>query len=257
MAEVTSYKPSSFSWTDYAANDTAAAIKFYSGLFGWEAETMKAESGDYTLMKLKGKSVAGLMEITPDMKAMNVPPCWTSYINVENADAAVAKAKENGGKAIFEAMDAMDAGRWGLVQDTDGAVFGVWEPKSHFGSAFKEEHGAICWFEHASINSEASVTFYQNVFGWTSKKENMGNMDYTTFMNDGEGIGGLYEITPEMKGVPPHWLPYFAINNIDIAIEYITSQGGKILMPKMHIENIGFFSVLQDPQGGAFGLVQG
>jgi hypothetical protein len=83
------------------------------------------------------------------------------------------------------------------------------------------------------------------------------NMLYTTFSLGDKMVAGLYDMTPDMVNIPSHWLPYFAIANIDDSLEKIANLKGNIILPKMFIEGVGHFAVVQDPQGGVFGLVQG
>ena len=153
-------------------------------------------------------------------------------------------------------MEVMDEGLSGMVQDPEGAVIGLWQPKTHHGIAYKNSPGTLCWVEHASRESEKSIAFFEKLFGWTSKTQDMGGMLYTTFSLAEEAVAGLYIMPPELAEVPPHWLPYFLTDNIDLLIEKSERLSGKILMPKMFIEGVGHFAVAQDPQGGVFGVLQ-
>ncbi|MCX6155675.1 MAG: VOC family protein [Candidatus Kapabacteria bacterium] len=258
MSEIHAHKPASFCWVDYMANDPDGAIKFYSDLFGWEARHDNSTGGPvYSIFHLKGKAVAASMEMPADMKALKVPSCWIVYVCSSKVEDDLNKARQNGALILHEADDIPTQGRWGLFQDPEGAVIGLWEPQKHIGSNFKDEHGSFCWFEHGSHSADNSMLFYSKVFGWSSKKEQMAGMDYTTILNGVDGIGGVYTFNENMQDVPPNWLVYFAINDIDAACEKIISFGGSVIMPKMHIEGVGAFGIFTDNQGGVFGLLQG
>jgi uncharacterized protein len=62
-------------------------------------------------------------------------------------------------------------------------------------------------------------------------------------------------MSEQMQSVPPHWLPYFKIDDIEKNVAKIKSKG-EILMPVTHAEGVGLFAVAQDPQGAAFGLLE-
>jgi len=47
------------------------------------------------------------------------------YFAVEDADAKLQKANELGAKTIVPAMDIPGTGRFAVVQDPQGAVFGI------------------------------------------------------------------------------------------------------------------------------------
>ena len=81
-------------------------------------------------------------------------------------------------------------------------------------------------------------------------------MPYTIFSNSGVDIGGMYGITPQMKGVPPHWLPYFNVNDCDGVTQKAVSMGGKIVMPPTDIPDTGRFAYLQDPYGAVFAVIK-
>src|SRR5258706_14774449 len=68
---------------------------------------------------------------------------WNTYIRVEPADDAAARVREAGGRVLSEPFDVFDAGRMGVFADPEGAVFCVWQPGSHRGSAAVNEHGAV------------------------------------------------------------------------------------------------------------------
>src|SRR5918992_5274514 len=122
MGKRESYVPGTFSWIDLATSDAAAAKAFYTALFGWETEDTDAGRGNvYTMCRLGGDAVAGIFEMP------GVPPSWTSYVTVEEADAAAARASELGGTGLNDAFDVLDAGRMAMLRDPQGAVFAVWE----------------------------------------------------------------------------------------------------------------------------------
>ena len=52
--------------------------------------------------------------------------------------------------------------------------------------------------------------------------------------------------------VPPHWLAYVAVSDVDAITTQAASLGGKVLVPAMDIPKVGRFSVLRDPTGAVF-----
>lgn len=251
------YKTGTFCWVDLATIGAEDAKKFYAGLFGWGMEDNPAGEGMvYTMLNLDDKPIGGLYEMGPQQKEQNMPPNWTSYIAVDNADDILARAAELGGTVLMPAGDVMDAGRMGLIQDPTGAVFAVWQPKQHTGAAIRNVPGAMCWNELATSDTEKAEKFYTALFGWTAKTDQMGHMTYTTFSLDDKMVAGMYKLLPEMEGIPPHWLPYFQLGDIEATVEKAKSMGGKMPIPVQFVEGVGHFTVLQDPQGAAFGVVQ-
>ena len=121
--------------------------------------------------------------------------------------------------------------------------------------------GRFCWSELATSDTKAALKFYSEFFEWTSETHSMGggHGDYTMLRLDGKDVGGLYELMPEQEsqGVPPHWLSYVAVEDVDQWAEKVTQFGGKIFCPPTDIPNIGRFAVAADPTGGTFAIFKG
>lgn len=258
MAEFTSHAPSTFSWIDLGTNDTKSAIEFYSELFGWKIiETSSSGNAmDYIIFTLNNKPVAAIYELMPEQKQANLPPYWGSYIEVENIEEVLQKAEQLGAKIINKATEVSNEGKFAVVSDPEGAVFCLWQSRDYKGSAYKYQHGSLCWNELGARNPSAHEHFYNNLFGWTSKTTIMGMGPYTVYSIGETATAGMYQMSEEMKEIPPHWLVYFEIENMDKAMEFITAKGGEILMPKLFIESVGYYAIARDPQGAVFGLVQ-
>ncbi len=254
------YEQGQFSWVELGTTDSAAAKKFYGGLFGWTFDDMPAGPGMvYTMCKLGNHRACALYEMGPEMRKQGVPPHWLSYVTVDDVDAITAKAKANGGKAMKEPFDVMDVGRMAIVTDPTGAHLAFWQPKKHIGAGIWGDPGAMVWNELFTTNVDAAGKFYAQTIGWKTVSVDMGPMGtYTLFTKDGKrenGRGGMMTIPPDMKGAPPNWLAYFATDDVDASTKKVTELGGKVLAPPMDIPgNIGRFSIVQDPQRAVFAL---
>lgn len=114
--------------------------------------------------------------------------------------------------------------------------------------------GRFVWHELHTSDRAKALKFYTQLFGWKTKDVTMGPGEpYSLCMlNDKDHAG----ITKSMAGpsVPPHWLPYIAVDDPDKAAAKVKELGGKVLNPPMDIPNVGRFAVVADPQGAAFAL---
>ena len=68
--------------------------------------------------------------------------------------------------------------------------------------------------------------------------------------------GGIIEIQPDWGPVPPHWIPYFVVEDVDDACERAGELGGKVVAPPMDVP-AGRFATLADPTGAMFAVLQG
>src|SRR5438309_2655853 len=146
MPTKTKYEHGQFSWVELGTTDSAAAKKFYGGLFGWTFEDMPAGPDMiYTMNKLGNHRTSALYKMGKDMQGM--PPHWLSYVTVDDVDATTAKAKQNGAKAMKEPFDVMDVGRMSVLTDPTGAHIALWQAKKHIGAGIVNEPGALTWNE--------------------------------------------------------------------------------------------------------------
>ena len=129
--------------SDLAARDVAAATEFYNGLFGWN--TFNDGETPYTIFQVGEAPVAGVMELSPEMGDM--PPVWSAYVNVVDADATVAKVTEAGGMVMQPPFEIPGGGRIAVIGDPSGAAICLFEGMADNGMKLMDENGAPCWFD--------------------------------------------------------------------------------------------------------------
>jgi uncharacterized protein len=206
------------------------------------------------MQRIDGKDVAAISPQPQMQRDAGAPPTWNSYVTVESADAAVEKAKELGGTVHAPAFDVMEAGRMGVIQGPEGAFFMVWEPKQNIGAGLVNVPGALCWNELATPDLDASQAFYSGLFGWEFEEFEGGPQRYFTIKNRGANNGGMRE---PQQGEPPHWLVYFAVEDIEAALARVEELGGTKWAGPIDIGMGAKIGIASDPQGAAFALFAG
>jgi hypothetical protein len=251
-----SHAPGTLSWTDLSTPDPAAAAAFYGALLGWEGEESPAgDAGTYWMMRQGGRDVAGMSAMREEQLASGAPPAWLSYVTVEDADAAAGRVAELGGTVMLPAFDVLDAGRMALLQDPQGAVFAVWEPKRHIGAGLVNDPGAMVLNQLTTSDPEAAAEFYAGLFGWEIRQAVTDPQPYWAIENGGTLNGGMMAL-PSGAPTPPHWLVYFTTTDLDAGAELIGREGGQVVVPAMPIQS-GRILVATDPAGAHFGLFEG
>jgi predicted enzyme related to lactoylglutathione lyase len=248
--EVESYEHGVPSWVDLGTPDPAKAGAFYSALFGWTVQPGPPESGGYAIAELRGRPVAG---IGPQQNPG--PPVWSTYVNVDDAAAVVAKATGAGGTVFVAPMEVMDVGTMAFFADPVGAVIGVWQPKLHKGAGIVNEPGTLTWNELMTTDTDAAAKFYAEVFGWGAVTHGEGASAYTEFQVGGRSIAGMMPKPAEMPAeVPPYWGVYFAVADTDATAAQVAQLGGTVMMPPRDIEP-GRFAIAVDPTGAMFSVI--
>jgi predicted enzyme related to lactoylglutathione lyase len=255
MTEINKPALNTFCWLELATSDPAAARKFYAALFGWELSDMPMPEGTYTMAKHGEHMVCGMQQLPEEAKKMGAPPHWLSYVAVESTDAAVAKAKELGGRLLAGPID-MGMGVMAVLQDPSDGVVAVWQSKQSMGTWLYQEPNSLCWNELATTNVDAAGKFYAGLFGWKPEAMKMPDMVYTVFKAGETQVGGMMPLPAQATGAPSMWTPYFSVKSTDGLVSQAEKLGAKVMMPATDIPNIGRFAVLSDPQGAAFAILQ-
>lgn len=117
-------EPGAVTWCELLTSDPAPAAKFFADVLGLKSETMDMGGSEYTLLKAgDGQNEStGLMAKTEMMG--NMPNVWAIDFEVADTDACVTAAKGLGATVLQEPTDIMP-GRFAMLQDPQGAVFGV------------------------------------------------------------------------------------------------------------------------------------
>ncbi len=117
-----------FSWSELITPNPAAVAPFYGAVFGWTAETVPMDSGEYTVFHVaegNENGIAGAM--APPMEGM--PAFWGVYFNVDDAATTVAAARELGAQIMMDATPMPGVGTLATIVDPQGAAFSIMCPE--------------------------------------------------------------------------------------------------------------------------------
>ena len=98
-------------------------------------------------------------------------------------------------------------------------------------------HGQFAWYDLMSPDAAASQKFYLPVTGW---KTETWKGDYTMWVGPHGPLGGIGPVTP--ADIPPHWLAYVNVDNVDTAAAKVTALGGKVMHGPEQIPDVGRFA---------------
>jgi predicted enzyme related to lactoylglutathione lyase len=255
MTVMERYAPGTFCWADLGTPDARGAKRFYTGLFGWQAEDRPVGSDAYyTMFSVGGRLVAALyqQDAQPDQAA---PPHWLSYVSVHAAGPTAHRARELGGTVVDEAFDVLDVGRMAVIRDPTGAVVALWEPRRHIGAGVVGEPGTPCWNELVTSDPDCAGAFYAALLGWRCESHPLGSSTYT-YCRRGESLAGGMRPFDDDGPVTPYWLLYFAVEDCEATAAKAASLGGRVRLPPTDGPRVGRFAVLQDPQGALFAVIR-
>ena len=254
MPTMTSYRPGVPSWVDVSSPNVDDTIRFYRAMFGWDVSPdMGPDAGGYRLFLLQGQPVAGVGPL------MEGHPSWSTYINVADLDAVLAKVAGLGGTVAVPAMDLPnESGRMAFASDPTGGFFGLHQAgANHFGAVIVNEPGAVTWNELNVRDVQAAKSFYERLLGWQITAMDPGEMEGYQLANVSErAVAGVMAMGVDFPSeVPTHWATYFAVADINDTVARCTNSGGTVIMAPFDTP-VGQMAVLQDPAGATFSVGQ-
>ncbi|MGH7624198.1 MAG: VOC family protein [Gemmatimonadaceae bacterium] len=241
-----------FVWYELTTPDVDAARKFYPPITGWGTQQFDQ---DYTMWTSGGAPIGGIFRLGPELRQQGIPPNWMPYVESHDVDETARLAASLDGTVVHEPADIPGTGRFAVLQDPQGAMFGVYRANgASQGWDGTPTLGRMSWHELMTTDWRKAFDFYRGLFGWEKMQEmdmGGGNM-YASFGKE-KMFGGMFTATADMAGMHPFWLCYVHVKNVDVAVAAATRGGGTLHRGPMEIPG-GVIAILGDPQGAGFAV---
>ena len=118
--------------------------------------------------------------------------------------------------------------------------------------------GSISWADLTVADADGLRDFYRAVAGWEPSPVDMGG--YTDYcMNlpgSGDPIAGVCHARGANVNLPPQWLVYINVSDLDQSIAACAEGGGTVVDGPRKMGNQGRFCVIRDPAGAFAALVE-
>ncbi|HKP63422.1 MAG TPA: VOC family protein [Polyangiales bacterium] len=223
-------------------HDLKGARAFYGPLFDWRFE---ARDDEYFYIKCGESMVAAMFKLPPP----DAPPHWLPYISVSTVEDGIAQATAAGCKQLVPAME-VDAGRFSIFMDPQGAVFCAWQGHGGELATASQAVGSFVWDQLNTPDPAASQAAYARMFDWKTQAF-PGMSELSTFVRGDQQLASLMQ---GPAGMPAHWLAYIRVENLSETREHAAAAGGKVMVEEIRVPQMGAFSVLQDPEGALFAV---
>ncbi len=116
--------------------------------------------------------------------------------------------------------------------------------------------GKIMWSDLTVPNAEEVRDFYQAVAGWTAQPVDIGDHDdYSMIAADGTPSAGVCYRLGVNANLPPQWLIYITVDNLDASLAACVARGGRVIDAVRQMGE-SRFCVIQDPAGAVAALFQ-
>jgi predicted enzyme related to lactoylglutathione lyase len=117
--------------------------------------------------------------------------------------------------------------------------------------------GRITWVDLTVTHAEAVRDFYAAVAGWTPASVDMGEyVDFNMLGTDGAPAAGICHARGDNANLPPAWLIYITVDDLDARLEACRTLGGAVLAEPRALGPMGRFAVVRDPAGAVAALYE-
>jgi predicted enzyme related to lactoylglutathione lyase/uncharacterized glyoxalase superfamily protein PhnB len=260
-------------------DDVAAAAGWLCHVFGF-TERLRAAGRDGKVSHAQlaigqggvmlGASRVGQGFPSPDNAILRPPRpnevTQVLMVRVEDVDSHYEHARERGARILQPPATHPYDERQYTAEDLAGYR---WTFSQSVADVNPEEWGAtvsdmrgplallprprLCYLEIPALDLRQSLTFYENVFGWSIRRRDSAHPSF----DDATGYVSGAWVTGREIAARPGLLPYIWVDGIDATLARVSAHGGGIIEPP-HLDSPGgaWIAVFGDPAGNAIGLYQ-
>lgn len=121
----------------------------------------------------------------------------------------------------------------------------------------KKTIGSIGWIDLTVDDAESVRDFYRDVVGWSSAPVDMGDYsDFNMSPQEGEPVAGVCHARGSNAELPPQWMIYIHVADLDQSLEACRKGGGAVIAGPKSAGPTGRYAVIRDPAGAVAALWQ-
>jgi predicted enzyme related to lactoylglutathione lyase len=114
----------------------------------------------------------------------------------------------------------------------------------------------LAWLDLTVPDAESLKDFYAAVTGWTLFPVPMGDYSDYALMDGETTVAGVCHARGPNADIPPVWMPYFRVDDIEAAAAKVVELGGELLRQPSEVADYGRTCYIRDPAGVVCGLFQ-
>jgi len=117
--------------------------------------------------------------------------------------------------------------------------------------------GKVVWHDLLTDTPEQTMSFYGKLFDWSFEPLDVIGANYTLIRHQGRLIGGMVDQNrlPNDADIS-QWVVVLSVSDAELASEAVAGAGGTVFTPPTSLGGRGIISVVADPDGAAFAILQ-
>jgi predicted enzyme related to lactoylglutathione lyase len=179
--------------------------------------------------------------------ARGARPHWLGHLDVADPEAAAARLLERGGERYGQRPDGVV-----VLRDPGGAILAL-------GGVTGPSTAGVAWHVLRSRDAARAASTYAELFGWSLLEEiDLGPLGrYRPFAwRAGDPPAGAIGGIEGFPGVHTQWIFFFRVPSVERAVAEVRARGGMVASAN-ELPDGRHAAVCDDPQGAAFGLIDG
>ena len=122
----------------------------------------------------------------------------------------------------------------------------------------KPPFGTVAWTDLSVPDAEGIRDFYARVVGWVPEPVAMGEYsDFNMTVPDtGEPAAGICHARGVNEDLPPVWMVYLVVEDLEKSLAGVREGGGEILAGPKSMGPESAYAVIRDPAGAVAALYQ-
>jgi uncharacterized protein len=243
-------------WADLVTPDLASAEKFYSSMFGWTFQTIRAGNSDYAVAMLDGRPIGGIMQ-KPIAAGEHQQSAWLTFIAVRDVDAVKRVALAHKAKVLADSKTYTARGRQAVLADPEGAVFAIVASSSGDSPDYLAEPGEWIWSSLHAKDPGEEAAFYQDLFGYdVFDVASDDGLEHVILSTDDFARASANAQPDGTSRRHPHWLNFVRVESATDMVAKAVSMGGKVLVEPHPDRHGGMVALVADPAGAPIGLME-
>ena len=111
-------------------------------------------------------------------------------------------------------------------------------------------HGTFIWNELYTDDPKKACDFYASLLGWRFEEMKGPEGVYRVAKQGDRPVAGIFEMKGKhFEGVPPHWLAYIGVDDIDKRVAAARQAGAQVIREPFDVEGVGRIAILKDAVG--------
>jgi predicted enzyme related to lactoylglutathione lyase len=117
--------------------------------------------------------------------------------------------------------------------------------------------GTIGWVDLTVEDARSLRDFYAAVVGWKPQEVDMGGYsDFSMATGDGTARAGICHAARGNKGIPPVWMIYIHVDDLDESLDSCRAAGGDVVGEIRTMGEAGRYAFIRDPAGAVCALFE-